>query len=333
MASAYSPAQIQQYESHVALPTRFRQSSNPLLDPAYLTALHVHQLAAIPYENLILHYSATHAVSLEPQTLFKKMVTDARGRGGYCMENSILFHHILQALGFKVYMAGVRIRPRAGGVPDGKYTGWVHIVNIVTLADKSRYMLDVGFGGDGATKPLPLVAGHVTQNLGTQEIRLMQEPLPHSSQPDQLHVSSPTTSQSFTRLEFLTFGKWIYQYRNSQTQNWNSFYAFPELEFFARDFEIMSYYTSTSLSERNFQTRTVLVIRFLKGERENEGIVGKVMMVDGKLKRNDGGKTSLVMVCENEAQRIQALKEHFGIRLTDEEVGSVRGRNVELVGR
>jgi len=123
MASAYTPLQIQQYEAYVGLPGRFRQSSNPPLDAAYLTSLHVHQLAAIPYENLILHYS-THAVSLDPQVLFKKMITDARGRGGYCMENSILFHHILKGLGFKVYMAGVRIRPRVGGVPGGEYIGW-----------------------------------------------------------------------------------------------------------------------------------------------------------------------------------------------------------------
>jgi arylamine N-acetyltransferase len=124
MASAYTPSQIQQYESYVRLPARFRQSSHPSLDAAYLTALHVHQIAAIPYENLILHYSTSHAVSLNPQDLFKKMITDARGRGGYCMENSILFHHILKGLGFKVYMAGVRIRPRVGGVPGGEYIGW-----------------------------------------------------------------------------------------------------------------------------------------------------------------------------------------------------------------
>jgi hypothetical protein len=40
------------------------------------------------------------------------------------METSIFFNHVLRALGFTVYTAGVRIRPRVGGVPGGDYIGW-----------------------------------------------------------------------------------------------------------------------------------------------------------------------------------------------------------------
>jgi arylamine N-acetyltransferase len=124
MASAYSLAQIEQYEEHVSLPLRFRNASNPPLDAAYLTALHIHQISSVPYENLVLHYSTHHTVSLHPQILFQKIVIDKRGRGGYCMETSIFFNHVLRALGFTVYTAGVRIRPRVGGVPGGDYIGW-----------------------------------------------------------------------------------------------------------------------------------------------------------------------------------------------------------------
>ncbi|TVY40342.1 Arylamine N-acetyltransferase [Lachnellula subtilissima] len=317
--SAYTRTQIQQYESHISLPPKYRQDSNPPLNLAYLTALHMHQIAAMPYENLSLHYSASHAVSLDPQVLFRKTVRDKRGRGGYCMENSILFYHVLKALGFGVYMAGVRIRPRVGGVPGGEYTGWVHIVNIITLPSGSKYHCDVGFGGDGATKPLPLISGHVTRNLGSQEIRLVHEALPHSSQQDQLHLF-----EVGKEVEFEIEIEWIYQYRNSPTLPWNAFYAFPELEFSAPDFEIMSYFTSTSTSVVNFQTRTVLIVRFLLGRVSSEpndkngeadelngqggvdgpdceiddgtgelghlGIVGKIMLVNGEVKRNDGGE-------------------------------------------
>ena len=177
-------------------------------------------------------------------------------------------------------------------------------------------MLDVGFGGDGATKPLPLISGHVTQNLGTQAIRLIYDTIPQ--QVDQ--------SKKL----------WIYQYRNSTSQEWNSFYCFPEFEFLAQDFEIMNYYTSTSQGETNFQTRTVLIVRFLRGKIEDgddEGkcIVGKVMLVNGEVKRNDGGKTRVVIVCKSEEERVQALKDHFSMELTEEEIQGVRGRNVELV--
>jgi len=126
MASAYTPTQLSLYESHVSLPSHFRHTSQPPppLTLPYLTALHLHQISACPYENLQLHYSASHAVSLDPQVLFKKIVTDKRGRGGYCMENAIFFHHVLRGLGWKVYFAGVRIRLRERGVPKGNYVGW-----------------------------------------------------------------------------------------------------------------------------------------------------------------------------------------------------------------
>ncbi|KAK2624656.1 hypothetical protein QTJ16_005849 [Diplocarpon rosae] len=316
MASAYTSSQLDEYETHVSLPTPFRRASKPSLDIAYLTALHVHQISTAPYENLLLHYSSSHTVSLDPQDLFKKIVTDKRGRGGYCMENSILFNHILRGLGFQVYTAGVRIRARVGGVPAGDYIGWVHIVNIVTLPTGSQYALDVGFGGDGATHPMPMVSGQPVKNLGTQEVRLFHSTIPQHQQTDQ--------SKKL----------WLYQYRNTPAQEWNSFYAFPETEFTPADFEVMNFYTSQSQAAENLQTRTVLVIRFLRGVMEGaegrEAIVGKIMMVNGEVKRNDGGKTRVVKVCTTEKERVDALREYFGITLTEEEKLGVRGRNVEL---
>ncbi|KAH6668880.1 arylamine N-acetyltransferase 1 [Halenospora varia] len=314
--SAYTPSQIALYESHISLPTRFHTTSSPPLDITYLTALHIHQISSAPYENLILHYSQHHSVSLDPQVLFEKIVGDKRGRGGYCMENSIFFNHVLRALGWEVYMVGVRIRPRVGGVPGGAYIGWVHIVNIVTLPTGEKYMLDVGFGGDGATKPLPMISGATVQNLGSQEIRLI-----HSTIPEQINQSQKL---------------WIYQYRNGADKEWNSFYAFPETEFLAADFEIMNFYTSQKQGGTNFQTRTVLIVRFLRGKVEGgvgleEGIVGKVMLVNGEVKRNDGGKTSVVKICKTEEERVAALKEYFDIDLTEEEIAGIRGRNVELI--
>jgi arylamine N-acetyltransferase len=169
-------------------------------------------------------------------------------------------------------------------------------------------MLDVGFGGDGATKPLPLISGHVEQNLGFQEIRLV-----HDNLPEQLNKS-----QKF----------WIYEYRNGKDKEWNSFYCFPELEFLAADFEVMNFYTSTSPAKMNFQPRLVLIIRFL---REEQTIVGKVMMVGAEVKSNMGGKTVLVRTCTTEKERIEALKEHFNMTLTEEEIDGVKGRSVELV--
>jgi arylamine N-acetyltransferase len=123
--SAFSVEQIRAYLHHIQLPEQFHPSANLPRDYALLHALHVHQLAAIPYENLLLHYSQARTVSLDPQHLYQKMIQWDRGRGGYCMENCIFFNHVLRAFGFDAYTTGARIRLREGGIPWGDYVGWL----------------------------------------------------------------------------------------------------------------------------------------------------------------------------------------------------------------
>ena len=122
MSSAYTSDQISEYLEFIQLPQKWHPSAGPALTLDFLITLHVHQIATIPYENLSLHYSKDKKVVIEPQVLFDKFVR--RKRGGYCMETSIFYNHILRALGFQVYTAGVRIRMRKEGVPFGNYIGW-----------------------------------------------------------------------------------------------------------------------------------------------------------------------------------------------------------------
>ena len=182
------------------------------------------------------------------------------------------------------------------------------MVNIVTLDDGAKYMVDVAFGGDGATKPIPLVDGQITPNIGTQELRLVYDRIPQQ------------TSQSQRW--------WIYQYRNSVEKEWNSFYCFSEIEFLHQDFEVMSYFASTS--KRSPMTSTVLVVKFLREEGEEGRVYGKVMLVDGEVKINTDGKTRVVKVCKTEDERDGALKQYFGITLQEEEREGIKGMSTEL---
>jgi arylamine N-acetyltransferase len=181
----------------------------------------------------------------------------------------------------------------------------VHIVNIVTLANGTKYMVDVGFGGDGATKPLPLIDGHIERNLGTQDIRLV-----HDTIPDQVDQSKPL---------------WIYQYRNSPDADWNSYYAFPEVEFLEVEFGILNFWTSQSPD--SFQTTSMLVVKF---QRNGDRIVGKKMLFNHLVKENPGGKTRLVQELRTEEERIEALEVWFGLVLTEEERLGIRGHCTEL---
>lgn len=116
-------SRLPDFLSYVKLPAQYQQLEKVLRDLKFHTALTTHILSTCPYEGLSLHYSPEHRIDLNPQVLYK-IVIDSRGRGVYCIENSIFFNHILRGLGFDVYTAGVRIRPRIDGVPGGDYMGW-----------------------------------------------------------------------------------------------------------------------------------------------------------------------------------------------------------------
>lgn len=175
-------------------------------------------------------------------------------------------------------------------------------------------MVDVGFGGDGATAPIPLVEGYVTCNMGSQDVRLVRD-----------HIPQQVARSSETKL-------WIYQYRNRPDLPWNSFYAFAEFEFLPPDFEIMNWYTGSN--PESAQTFTVLVVSFLKRANADapggQEVYGKRMLVDGTVKENLGGRTHVVQQCNTEYERTEALRTIFGITLTEAERSSIVGTTTDL---
>jgi hypothetical protein len=164
---------------------------------------------------------------------------------------------------------------------------------------------------------MPLKAGMVHQNMGTQEVRLVRD-----------WVSTQTQRTEESKL-------WIYQYRNNIDKEWNSFYAFPELEFMAADWEVVNWWTGSS--PRSWQTSTVLVIKFLGRPKEGEGgdvghleIFGKRMVVNGVVKENLGGKTKVIEEWTTESERVEGLERLFGMELTEDEIVGIRGWVSEL---
>ncbi|KAJ5110493.1 hypothetical protein N7532_001028 [Penicillium argentinense] len=315
MISAYSEAQLSKYLAYLALPSQYapyaqHPASFPKTEDA-LTALFQCQITRFPYDNLSVHYSETNLAEIEPQRIYVKLmgaeVENPTGRGGYCLECSIFFYHALLGLGFDVYMTGVRNRGRIDGIPQGEFRGWTHIVNIIKLPTGQEYHADAAFGGDGATRPLPLISGQVWQNLGPQQVRLVYGNMPKQTRPEQK--------------------VWLYQYRNGVGKEWNTFYSFAEFEFFQDDFEVMNRFTSWEARERgNFW-----VVRFIRnGETrglpllEGEGsllgeddvsVVGKIMFVNDVVKLNMGGKTRVVDQFGTEEERLRGLKKWFGISI------------------
>lgn len=193
------------------------------------------------------------------------------------------------------------------------------VVNIVLLEDGSTWSCDVGFGGDGPTSPLQLSAPHdqeplVVDNLGAQQVRLRRGVFPDTVRPESNKV-------------------WFYEYRNGSEAPWNTYYAFGEGEASQWDLECANWWVASH--PESFQRKQILVVKFLRSQKGADEdsevkVVGKVMLADGVLKRNMGGKTQTVRVCTTEEARIEVLKDCFDIRLTDVERKAIVGFETEL---
>ncbi|KAJ5537586.1 hypothetical protein N7494_007065 [Penicillium frequentans] len=312
MKSKFSPTQLTKYLTYLALPSKYEPYiTNPTSFPKTeeaLTTLFRCQITRFPYDNLTLHYTETAVIDIAPLNIYDKFMgageTPPSGRGGYCLECSIFFHHVLLGLGFSVYMTGVRNRERIDGIPQGEYQGWTHIVNILELPCRTQYHIDAAFGGDGPTRPIPLISGSTIKNLGTQELRLLHGNISKQSRPAQK--------------------LWIFQYRNGVDKEWNSFYTFGEFEFFQEDFAVINRYTSWDTVKKNnhwivkfIRHGEVAGLPMLEGEGlhdgvEEVGVVGKIMYVNGLVKLNMGGKTRIIDSFETAEEKVEGLRKWFG---------------------
>jgi hypothetical protein len=64
---------------------------------------------------------------------------------------------------------------------------------------------------------------------------------------------------------------------------------------------------------------------------EGEELIGDVTLVGGEVKKRIGGTSKTLAVLESEAQRVEALWGHLGVRLSVEERSGIRGRVSELL--
>ncbi|THX07287.1 cysteine proteinase [Aureobasidium pullulans] len=305
--SGFTAAQLDAYYTRINLPSQHRHTletaaktlhTNSTAALTFLSALQLHQICAIPFENLSLHYSHNLSISTSATDVYHKLVE--RKRGGYCMENTTLLYHILLTLGFTVYATGGRVLKAVQPISsEQEYIGehWNHMVLILTLSSPSseKYILDAGFSNMSPIAPIPLLHNAEIRNSGFSRVRLVRE--------GQM---------------------WRYQVKYSDLGAWISAYEFSTLPFTAADFVMMSYFTSKS--EDSWFTKEVVVARM---ERDEEGrCVGDVTLFGGKLKRRVDGKSEVIAVCETERERVEVLEREFGVVLDRSEREGIVGADL-----
>lgn len=182
---------------------------------AALDALHLAHATHVPFENLDIHLG--RPIRLDLDSLQAKLV---RGRrGGYCFEQNTLFAAALEALGFRVTRLAARVRFGATRV-----TPRTHMLLRVDAAG-GPWLADVGFGGEGLLRPLPLVPGEVVRHFAWT-YRLTEDA-----------------------------GLWVVQ--SWHGDDWLDLYAFTLEPQHPIDFEMANHFTSTYPASRFVQTLTV----------------------------------------------------------------------------
>ena len=189
------------------------------------------------------------------------------------------------------------------------------MVNIVTLGDGRRFMVDVGFGVGGPVVPMELVdGGRVVSDAGGVgvEMRLGRG-----------EVNGGWAKRGEGQM------LWVLQGREGgKGGEWRTRYCFTELEFLPQDFEIMSFWTSQA--RVCFFTHKVVCVRFLMDEGGE--VVGTVSLFERVVKKKVRGREEVVMECKTEGERLEVLETRFGIILAEEEKAGIRGLVTELKG-
>ena len=131
---------------------------------ACLNQLHEAHLAAIPFENLDVVRGL--GVRLDLPSLAAKLVHG--GRGGYCFEHNTLFKAVLDRIGFASQILIARVR--LGRVGIGARSHMLLKVD----AEGGVFIADVGFGGTGLLRPIPLLP-EIVNHVPGAAFRLRQE--------------------------------------------------------------------------------------------------------------------------------------------------------------
>lgn len=115
----------------------------------------------IPFENLD-PLMGVPVIDLSAAALTAKLV--ARSRGGYCYEHNNLMREVLCELGFGAQRLAARVVWMSPEGLDGPPSPQTHQALAVRIPGSDRpYLVDVGFGGQTPTAPIPMVPDEVQQ--------------------------------------------------------------------------------------------------------------------------------------------------------------------------
>ncbi|MEV0660327.1 arylamine N-acetyltransferase [Actinomadura luteofluorescens] len=192
---------------------------------ATLRALHRAHVTSIPFENLEIMLGRPVELSLD--AVQAKLV--GRPRGGYCFEHNRLFAAVLERLGYEVTAVAGRVTLGAAKILPATHA-LLHVRPPDASRDEPAWLCDVGFGA-GPLEPLRLVDGEEAVQDGWG-FRLRRGRT--------VTTWTPSTAE--------------WELHQRDPDGWVQRHTFVLNEVFRIDFEVSSYYVSTS-ARSPFTTR------------------------------------------------------------------------------
>ena len=167
--------------------------------------------------------------------------------------------------------------------------------------------MDVGFGNNCATAPLPLQEGATATSIAPSEMRLIKDSLAECIDKTQK--------------------PWIYQTRKNADSPWVPNFCFSEVEFLPQDFGVMNF--SVSQNPTSFFVQNFVCMRMIPDTTGKE-IIGQCIMSGKEVKQRIKGQTEVLQVLQTEDDRVKALSKYFDMHLRKNEVEGIQGLTSQL---
>jgi len=183
------------------------------------------------------------------------------------------------------------------------------MVNLVTIRGDT-YMVDVGFGAGGPTHPLPLKESGAILNLPpNQNVRLRRDVIPE--------------------MDSASNKLWMLERKIADEGPWVALYCFEDnVCFLPQDFEVMNFFTSTH--RMSFFTFRVVASKYVLDEL-GDMVVGYLVLYEDSLQRRVRGEREILQTFQTEQERIDALKDFMGIKLSASQRAGIKGMVTEIV--
>ncbi|KAF9260736.1 arylamine N-acetyltransferase 1 [Marasmius fiardii PR-910] len=330
--SVYSDQQVSKWLSRIQYP-QAEQVVPSNFDPDLnkLCVLLQHHIVAFPFENTQMHYTAEHAMDIGFDYLYERLVVNANGT--YCFGMNRLFLQMIRGLGYRAYSGSGRINT---GPPDSppKFLPFTHMLLFIQPAEGSNvtYFIDASGGGSSLTQPILLADGESVMGSTPSEKHILVRT---SREESSLEVSP--SGDSGLKVEWRLF---VNHLKDSGAISARIMYSFIEDEFFHVDYEAanVSVYNK---KEDIFWNNVVCAKCFFLDDQQMEEIerqpslltaedvwkrpyLGRLALEGRTIKRHIGKRTEVLKTMETELDRLEGLKEWFGIEI--DSVKHMKGR-------